>query len=69
MNPEGVAVVVSKLVTKTMCKLWPSCPHDMLLGHPSEGAITIIINFKHHGGVELANDILVVWVVEGHQRN
>jgi hypothetical protein len=69
MNLEGMTVVVKKLIANPMCKLCPSGPHDMLLGHSSERVITILINLKHHGGVELANDLLVVGVVEGHQRD
>jgi hypothetical protein len=69
MNPEGVAVVVSKMVAKTLCKLFPRGPHELLLGHPSERADTKLILFKHHDGIELAYDFLVVLVAEGHQRN
>jgi hypothetical protein len=65
MNPEGVEVVVVELVAKSMFL----GSHDMFLGHPSEGAVSMFIHFKHHGSIELAYDFLGVRVVEGHQRN
>jgi hypothetical protein len=43
MNPEEVGVVVWELISNARRKLFPCGFHNMLLGHPFEGADLILI--------------------------
>lgn len=50
-------------VTKASSKFLPSGTHNILLGHPSEGADLILVLLKVDRGVELANDLIVEGMV------
>jgi hypothetical protein len=66
MNTEHIGGVWWNRVSKALVKFLPRGTHNILLGHPSEGAKLILVLLKVDRGVELANDLIVEGEVEVH---